>query len=62
MNLVDFIESRDPGQPVRTFASAKELSDYTYNTGKVYGRTAAKRSGLLRSLLRHIAVYCDDLY
>ncbi|KAI0721860.1 hypothetical protein C8T65DRAFT_629417 [Cerioporus squamosus] len=55
VNLVDFIANqRDPGQPFQTFGSEDELSTYTRLTEKVYGLSAAKRSGLLSRLLRHI--------
>ncbi|TFK93885.1 hypothetical protein K466DRAFT_649659 [Polyporus arcularius HHB13444] len=55
VNLVDFIERRDPGQTVQKFASEEDLRRYTHETEKYYNRNAAKRrSSLLSRLLRHI--------
>jgi len=52
--LVDFIDVQITGQPVRIFETEEELRKYTKNTRKIYPLDAAKESGVLASLLRHI--------
>ena len=55
VNLVDFIDIRRvPGAHIRKFDSREELKSYTNERNKHYPLGAAKKSGVLASLLRQI--------
>ncbi|KAJ5154412.1 uncharacterized protein N7500_009851 [Penicillium coprophilum] len=54
VNLVDLIDSRRTGKQVKHFASQKALRKYTIETGKIFPKSAAKKDGFLKALLREI--------
>ena len=54
VNLVDFIDTRITGDPIKIFKTEKELRDYTRENDKYYPKQSAKESGVLRYLLRKI--------
>ena len=54
VNLVDFIERRDPEKPVKTFASQRALSKYTLKHEKIFPKRNVHEGSLLRDLLRQI--------
>ncbi|KAM6502997.1 hypothetical protein JOM56_002974 [Amanita muscaria] len=54
VNLVDFIDSRITGEPIRIFLTEKELRRYTQRTHKIFPKESAKESGVLKYLLRRI--------
>ncbi|KAF8730601.1 hypothetical protein AX14_005409 [Amanita brunnescens Koide BX004] len=54
VNLVDFIDTRLTGDPIKIFETEKELRKYTREEGKYYPKESAKESGVLRYLLRKI--------
>ncbi|KAK2459465.1 hypothetical protein APHAL10511_008525 [Amanita phalloides] len=54
VNLVDFIDIRLTGKPIKIFETEKELREYTKDEGKYYPKESAKESGVLRYLLRKI--------
>ncbi|EFY94683.1 hypothetical protein X797_010620 [Metarhizium robertsii] len=52
VNIVDFVDSERTGEPVYKFGSVGKLAKYTWENGKVFPKKEAKRSNLLRFLLR----------
>lgn len=54
VNLVDLIDSRRTGRKVKHFPSSKSLRKYTITTGKIFPKSAAKKDGFLKALLREI--------
>jgi hypothetical protein len=54
VNIVDLVDRRNTGQPVRVFQSEEALSAYTKQTGKFFPKENAYAGGLLRFLLRRI--------
>ncbi|KAF8626945.1 hypothetical protein AX15_004623 [Amanita polypyramis BW_CC] len=54
VNLVDFINNRVTGEPVRIFKRVENLRTYTKNEKKYFPKEAAKESGVLAYLLRNI--------
>ena len=54
VNIVDLLERKESGGPVRNFSSESELSAYTIATAKYFPRDNAYAGGLLRFLLRQI--------
>ncbi|KAJ5184207.1 hypothetical protein N7492_001823 [Penicillium capsulatum] len=54
VNLVDIVDSRRTGKKVKFFASPKALRKYTIETEKIFPKSAAKKDGFLKSLLRGI--------
>lgn len=54
VNLVDLVDSRRTGKEVKQFASQKALREYTIETGKIFPKSAAKKDGFLKALLREI--------
>lgn len=54
VNLVDLVDTRGTGRPVKVFNSLKKLQDYTIRTEKFFPKEDAKAGGLLRYLLREI--------
>ncbi|KAE8377106.1 hypothetical protein BDV26DRAFT_264426 [Aspergillus bertholletiae] len=54
VNLVDLIDSRRSGTLVQQFPSLRALRKYTLDSGKIFPRTAAKKDGFLKDLLRRI--------
>ena len=53
MNIVDLLDT-DTHRPVVVFASEKELSDYTIDSGKYFPKENAYAGGVLKFLLRQI--------
>ncbi|KAF5120927.1 hypothetical protein E5D57_013263 [Metarhizium anisopliae] len=56
VNIMDFIDSGRTGHPVPKFESVNKLRRYTIKTGKIFPKKEAKKSSLLRYLLRKIFV------
>ncbi|EFY93993.1 hypothetical protein X797_012312 [Metarhizium robertsii] len=56
VNIMDFIDSGRTGHPVPKFESVNKLRRYTIKTGKIFPKKEAKKSSLLRYLLRRIFV------
>ena len=54
VNLVDFIDIRISGRPVKIFETEGQLRRYTCKNEKYYPKESAKESGVLRYLLRKI--------
>lgn len=54
VNLVDIVDSRRTGKKVKFFASPKALRKYTIETEKIFPKSAAKKDGFLKALLRGI--------
>lgn len=54
VNIVDFVDSERTGEPVHIFGSVGKLAKYTWENGKVFPKKGAKRSNLLRFLLRRL--------
>jgi hypothetical protein len=54
VNLVDFIDTRITGDPIKIFKTEKELREYTRGEDKYYPKKSAKESGVLKYLLRKI--------
>ncbi|KAJ5592214.1 hypothetical protein N7537_009118 [Penicillium hordei] len=54
VNLVDLVDSRRTGKNVKHFPSPKALREYTLNTRKIFPKSAAKKDGFLKALLRVI--------
>ncbi|KAJ5921920.1 hypothetical protein N7516_009623 [Penicillium verrucosum] len=54
VNLVDLVDSRRTGKEVKHFASQNALRKYTIETGKIFPKSAAKKDGFLKALLREI--------
>ncbi|KIL67993.1 hypothetical protein M378DRAFT_159246 [Amanita muscaria Koide BX008] len=54
VNLVDFIDTRTTGRPIKKFRTAQGLRDYTNETEKYFPLESAKESGVLKYLLRQI--------
>jgi hypothetical protein len=57
VNIVDLIQwarEREIGQ-VKIFRTVKELSEYSYEEGKIYTKDQLGQGAVLRYLLRHIA-------
>ncbi|KAF8951643.1 hypothetical protein BDZ97DRAFT_1931980 [Flammula alnicola] len=54
VNLVDLVDGFKSQQPVQTFSSAKELSEYTIENGKYFPMEDAYAGNLLKYLLRYI--------
>ena len=54
VNIVDLIDSRRAGTPVRRFATCAALRGYTVNTGRVFSKEVAKQEGFVKVLLREI--------
>ncbi|KAF8342421.1 hypothetical protein F5887DRAFT_1283790 [Amanita rubescens] len=54
VNLVDFIDIRISGRPVKIFETEGQLRKYTCKNEKYYPKESAKESGVLRYLLRKI--------
>ncbi|KAG5939810.1 hypothetical protein E4U60_000742 [Claviceps pazoutovae] len=52
VNIVDFIDCERTGEPIHKFASLGQLRKYTMKEKKYFPRKQAKRSLLLRSLLK----------
>lgn len=53
VNIRDFVAAKegDADADVRTFTSAKELSNYTRQSGKIFPLKIAKRNPILRWML-----------
>ncbi|KAL7924579.1 hypothetical protein ACQKWADRAFT_271065 [Trichoderma austrokoningii] len=54
VNIYDFIDSEQTGEPVRTFDSLNQFRAYTKKNGKVFPKEDAKDNALLRFLLRPV--------
>lgn len=54
VNLVDLVETRNTGLPVKVFETLRGLQVYTVKNGKFFPKRNAYESGLLRFLLREI--------
>ncbi|KAG6144125.1 hypothetical protein E4U38_003096 [Claviceps purpurea] len=54
VNIVDFIDCERTGEPIHKFASLRQLREYTMEEEKYFPRKQAKRSLLLRFLLKPI--------
>ncbi|KAJ7223590.1 hypothetical protein GGX14DRAFT_427913 [Mycena pura] len=54
VNIVDLMDARRTGQPVKQHKSAKALKKYTIDSGKIFPKEAAKRNGYLKVLLIEI--------
>ncbi|KAK2462693.1 hypothetical protein APHAL10511_005309 [Amanita phalloides] len=54
VNLVDFIDTRLTGVPVKTFETEEKLREYTLENRKFFPKQSAKESGVLKYLLREI--------
>ncbi|KAL0638245.1 hypothetical protein Q9L58_002701 [Maublancomyces gigas] len=52
VNLVDMIELKNNGGPVRVFRHLNSLRQYTKETGKWFPKGEAKAGGILKHLLR----------
>ncbi|KAG6053971.1 hypothetical protein E4U17_004207 [Claviceps sp. LM77 group G4] len=52
VNIVDFIDCERTGEPIHKFASLRQLRQYTIREDKFFPRKQAKRSLLLRFLLK----------
>jgi hypothetical protein len=55
VNLVDLVDSRNTGVPVKRHKSAAALRAYTKHTAKIFPKEAAKQNGFLKALL--ITIY-----
>jgi hypothetical protein len=51
VNIVDLIDSRRTGTPVKRHASMKALRSYIKKTKKIYPKEAAKRNEFLKAFL-----------
>ena len=54
INIVDFVDAIINGREPRRFSSARELRNYTTNTGKVFRLRVAKQNPLLKQLLINV--------
>lgn len=54
VNLVDLVDSRRTGKKVKHFPGPKALREYTIDTRKIFPKSAAKKDGFLKALLRGI--------
>ncbi|KAJ5519883.1 hypothetical protein N7463_000336 [Penicillium fimorum] len=54
VNLVDLVDSRRTGKKLKRFPGPNALGDYTIRTGKIFPKSAAKKDGFLKALLRVI--------
>jgi len=51
VNIVDLVDARRTGTPVKRHASMKALRAYIKKTGKIYPKKAAKKNGFLKAFL-----------
>jgi hypothetical protein len=51
VNIVDLIDARRTGIPVKRHGSMKALRDYIRKTKKIYPKEAAKQNGFLKAFL-----------
>jgi hypothetical protein len=54
VNIVDLVDTKKTGKPVKIFHSLHELSRYTKETGKFFPKENAYADGVLKFLLRQI--------
>ncbi|QPG95525.1 hypothetical protein C2857_001067 [Epichloe festucae Fl1] len=54
VNIMDFIDSERTGVPIRIFGSLSQLRRYTVDNDKIFPKRQARKSALLRYLLRRI--------
>ena len=54
VNIIDLVDARRTGKPVKRFQSVAALRNYTWENDKIFPKAAAKADGFLKALLRHI--------
>ncbi|KAJ5641311.1 hypothetical protein N7490_005311 [Penicillium lividum] len=55
VNIIDLLECWEEDRSPRRFNSCKELSNYTMESTKFFGRSIAKQDKVLKTLLRKVA-------
>lgn len=60
VNIYDYIDSENTGEPVRTFASLNKFRTYTKKNNKVFPKKVAKDNALLKFLLRPVFFGRED--
>jgi hypothetical protein len=53
VNIVNLVDHRRRGVPIKTFANYTAFREYTLN-GNTFPREEAKAEGFLKALLRHV--------